>query len=155
MRLSKSMQRRLRHIHAVAFALVALSTQLGSSADDQWGDLRGRFLFDGEPPPVREIAVTKDSGALGDTIEDDSLRVNKTNKGISDVIVYLLPPKGKEIRVHSSYERTANAKVKVAMEGGRFVPHVLLMRTTQTMVQGNQDTVGHHARISFLHNAPM
>ncbi len=41
------------------------------------------------------------------------------------------------------------------MRDGRFVPRILLLRTTQTMTHHNRDKVGHNAKIDFFYNPPM
>ena len=138
----------------ITFSAVALFPLFVFSDDAEWGHLTGRFLYDGDPPPAKTVRVTRDTAAFGDTIHDESLMVNEKNHGIANIIVYLYP-KDDELPVHPSYALTANSKVELAMQNGRFVPHILLLRTTQTMTLCNKDKVVHNARIDFLRNTPM
>lgn len=138
-----------------SLVLVALSPFLALADEGAWGHLKGRFVFDGVPPRAKVLPITKDQAALGDSITDESLIVNQKNRGIANVLVFLLPDDSDTLRVHPSYAQTANAKVELAMKDGRFVPHVLLLRTSQILVQHNQDHVGHNARIDFFSNSPM
>lgn len=124
------------------------------SADAEWGDLSGRFVYDGEPPRLTTIPVTKDQAVLGQSVQDESLLVNADNRGVANVAVYLISDDG-ALCVHPSYQRSADSKVTLTMRDGRFEPHLLLIRTTQTMLQLNKDDIAHHARITFLENPPM
>jgi hypothetical protein len=123
--------------------------------EPSWGHLSGRFLFDGKPPEPRTIPVTSDKKAFGPTVKGESLLVHPKSRGLANVVVYICPKQGETLPVHPSYAKTAEAKVKLAMSKGRFEPHVLLLRTSQTMVQENDDPVPHQAKIHFFDNAPM
>ena len=139
----------------IAFWAVALCPLCAISDDSQWGNLTGRFLCDGDPPPGKIYRVTKDKAAFGDTMVDGSMVVNRENGGIANVLVFLLPKAGSRLSVHPSYASTAKSKVDLVMKDGRFVPHILLLRTTQTMVQRSSDQVGHSAKIDLFRNQPM
>lgn len=149
----------MNRLQVTTFCLITLiTTTLVTThvfADgSQWGDLRGQFIFDGPIPARESIAITKDTAVLGETIDDESLVVKPENRGLANVVIYLVPKTDADLRVHASYNRTAKAKVELAMQGGRFNPHILLLRTTQTLVQRNQDKIGHHANIQFVNNPP-
>lgn len=128
---------------------------LALADDSQWGDLSGQFLYDGDPPPAKTFRITKDQAVFGDTIQDESLLVNPDNGGIANILVYLLSNDEADPSVHPSYEASANAKVELAMQGGRFAPHVLLLCTSQTMLQCNKDQVGYNANLQFINNQGM
>jgi hypothetical protein len=134
---------------AVAFA------PLSAFADDdegQWGNVRGQFVYDGPVPEVKMLPIVRDRAALGDEIADESLVVSEENKGIANVVVYLVPDADAELRVHPSYDEAAKAKVELAMEGSRFAPRVVLLRTSQTLVMRNKDMVAHAVRAHFQNN---
>ena len=143
----------MKLVLSAVFSVIAANAAF--SEDSTWGDLRGQFTFNGKPPKSKTIAVTKDSDALGDNVSDESLEVNPSNLGIANILIYLLPKEGEKLHVHASYEKSANDKVELSMHEGRFQPHVILLRTTQTLVQKNCDSIAHNAHISFLSNAPM
>jgi WD40 repeat protein len=119
----------------------------------KWGHLRGQFLYDGEPPKPRMLKVDCDREAFGESVPDESLLVNPKNRGVANIVVYILPKSGEKLAVHPSYEKTAKNRVTLAFHKGRFEPRILLMRTGQTMCQENRDNVPAIARIAFWENA--
>ncbi len=123
--------------------------------DVGWGNLTMRFVYDGDPPKLKPLRVAGEEHGFGEDIPDESLVVNEKNRGIANIAVFLLPPENEAVRVHSSYDDTADAKITLAMRRGRFEPHFMLMRTSQTMFQVNKDKVGHRAAIHFIRNPPM
>ncbi len=149
-------QIRFRHVTLASFA-IALSLTLSAHADDvRWGNLSVRFVYDGKAPvPRTTLAIPPKGDMPGFAITDESLLVNDKNQGIANVVIYLLPPEKDDLHVHPSYDRSARDKVKLTMSGRAFKPHVLLLRTTQTMVQENQDDFGYNVKIGFIANAPM
>ena len=135
--------------------VVIASSASSLMADQQWGNLSGRFVLDGDLPTIEEPTVTVDKHFFKDPIIDESLIVDAENRGIANVVVYLKPAKSSEVLVHPSYKKSANDKVELEMTNGRFEPHILLLRTTQTMVQVNRQNVGYSPNIVFLRNEPM
>jgi hypothetical protein len=137
--------------------LAALAPTASLAEDDaEWGSVRGQFVYDGPLPEVKRLplaGVQKEE--FGDTLPDESLLVNKENKGVANVFVYLLPDADKELRVHPSYDESAEEKVELAMQGGRYVPHVLLVRTTQTVALRNKDKVVQMAQFYLLGKDPI
>ena len=123
--------------------------------EDNWGHLSGRYIYDGDPPAQKTITVTKNADVFGSSIPDESLVVNRDNMGITNVLICLLPNEDQEFRVRPLYEASSNAKVEVAMQNGRFVPHVLLLRTTQSMVQASRDQVAYNPAMTLRSNTPM
>lgn len=115
----------------------------------EWGSLRGRFLYDGTAPEPMPVNITKDQEFCGKhNLVDESLVVNKANKGIKNVFVYLYLLRGeKEPKVAPSYEETATGEVALNNINCRFEPHACLLRTTQTLVVGNKDPIGHNTKI--------
>ena len=140
-------------VPVMSVVLAARGVVLGE--DGSWGDLRGRFVYDGEPPREEAIIIERDADGLGDSIPDESLVVNARDRGLANVFVYLLPEKGVELPVHASYAESADDKVELLMEEGRFKPHALLLRTTQTMVNVNGDSIAYSPRMSRLTYEPM
>ncbi len=129
-------------LRPACLALVIMSIfRLGNALalEDGWGNLSGRFVYAGIPPKQKFIQVTRDEDVFGPTISDQSLIVNTENRGIANVVVYVRPKKGTKLRVHPSYKETEKSKVRMTMSGGLFKPRVLLLRTTQTLEQVNDD----------------
>lgn len=120
----------------------------------EWGNLSGRFVFDGVPVPPNPLHVDKDANLFPLPIMDESLLINTENRGLANVVLYLVPNQEMPLVIHPAFDTESKSKVNFTMQGGRFEPHILLLRTTQTMVQRNLDSVVHNARIDFLNNSP-
>ncbi|HEY6564398.1 MAG TPA: hypothetical protein VIY86_07860 [Pirellulaceae bacterium] len=120
----------------------------------EWGNLSGTFVYDGALPNPTPIRIDKDVEVCGKhKLVDESLTVNSGNKGIANVVIYLSLDRGAdEPAVHESYQSTANDEVTIDNEGCRFEPHIVLLRTTQTLVIGNKDPVGHNTKVDTLKN---
>ena len=98
---------RIEKLVLPAVFVVLTATTAVFSGDRQWGDLCGRFIYCGNPPKANTITVTKDNEAVGGTIPDESLVVNPCNRGLGDVLVYLLPKEGVKLSVHPTYKNSA------------------------------------------------
>lgn len=146
-----------RRVFLFTCCVTTLLLTVGSlpAEDNRWGHLTGRFVYDGQPPEVKMFRITKDAEVFGDELADESLLIDPETRGLANVVIYLLPDKKDETPTHPSYEDSADAKVELVTQGGRFVPHVLLLRTTQTMHQLNRDPVGHNPAGSWRKNRPM
>lgn len=122
-----------------------------------WGHLRGRFLFDGTPPAPRALAITSDVEYCSmHRPQDESLVVHPDNAGLANVVVTLFrnqtdaPPP-----IHPSFTATASAKVQLDNQKCRFRPHVVVLRTSQTLEILNSDEVAHNTKIDTLKNPPI
>lgn len=140
-------------IRYVCAALLLLGFAAFSLAEEpKWGHLSGKIVLTGEPPRPEPIVISSDKDAFGDAkLVDESLLVNSENKGIVNVVVYLLPGKEK-IKTHPAYAMHAEDKIDFNHIGGRMEPHVVLLRTSQTLVVGNKDSVGHNAKFEMFAN---
>lgn len=126
----------------------------GTARSDDWGNLSGTFVFDGNAPTPTPLVVSKDAEVCGiHKLVDESVVVNSENKGLANVIVYFSPERGAAPpKVHESYTASAAGEVKLDNKSCRFEPHVTLLRTSQTLVVGNSDTVGHNTKIDVISN---
>jgi len=135
--------------------IVALGMALAfSSAADaaDWATLKGQFLFGKEGvevPKKAGITPTKDTQVCGKVpLFNESLVVNEENRGVANVVIWAYKPKV----VHESYKDSEDATVELNNQDCRFAPHVVAVRTGQTLRVGNPDPVGHNSLISFLKN---
>ena len=138
-----------------SFTLISLLSGSVTAAD--WGNFSGTLVLDGAVPVPKPVVITKDQEVCGKHgLVDESLVVNKDNKGIANVIVTLYTTAGDKVPVHESYEATANAKVRIDNENCRFNPRILTVRTSQTLLIGNLDSVGHNANLitTSIENPP-
>ena len=134
----------------------AAETSAASSGavEEGWGHLMGRFVYDGEAPRQGQLNVNKDVEFCTKKHPlDESLVVNSANGGVRDVIVWLYLGRGDEApKLHPSYAESAATPVRLDNEWCRFEPHVQLVQTSQTLVVGNKDEVGHNTKCDPFNN---
>lgn len=136
--------------------LLASALTLVSSAAvaQQWGDLEGQFIYKGKAPAAMPIVPDKDPAFCGKhKLTTEKVVVNKENGGIANVVVYLLPAPGSKVKLHPDLEKVSDEKVVLDNKNCRFEPHVLAIRTGQTLVIGNGDPIGHNTKAEFFNNA--
>jgi hypothetical protein len=115
----------------------------------RWGDLKGRFVYDGTPPAPKTVDLKGQRDAAyfeKADIQDESLLVAKDG-GLASVFVYVLSA---DVAVHPDYEKTANAEVTCTLKDGRFEPHVLPVRVGQRVVFVNAQVVADNAQVAPL-----
>jgi hypothetical protein len=110
-----------------------------------WGNLKGRFILDGTPPPTPAPKITADLEYCGkQNVKDESIVVGERN-GLANVVVYLRTANPK---VHERHKKDENAEIPFANEKCRFEPRICLVRTTQTLKVLNHDPVNHNTNFS-------
>jgi len=129
-----------------------LSASAVQAAD--WGDLSVTFVYDGTAPAPPKARVDKDVAYCGKfDVVDEALLVNPKNGGVANVVSFLYVARGKkEPSVHPDYEKSAKDEIKLDNNKCRFAPHMTILRTSQTLLVGNSDTVGHNTNITTLSN---
>lgn len=123
----------------------------------EWGDLQGRFVYDGTPPERKPLTITADVEFCGKkNLVEEHLVVHPTNKGVANVIVWLyLGRRDPTPKIHDSYTATARAEIDLDASDCRFEPHVCLLRTSQTLVMHNRNPIGDSVKIDTLVNPPI
>lgn len=119
-----------------------------------WGSLKGRFKIEGGVSTASKLTINKDMDVCGKhDLRDETIVVNKSNGGISGVVVWLYTKRGDDSpKVHPSYDESENSEVVLDNLNCRFEPHVCLLRTSQTLVVKNSDAVGHNTKIDTQAN---
>jgi hypothetical protein len=138
------------------FGSVAAS-DAGISRAAEWGGLRARFLYEGEPPVRKPIRVTVDHEYCRkqELLEED-LIVDRNTRGLANVVGWLYVGRGGPAPpIHKSYAKTETAEVKLDSVYCRIAPHVCLLRTSQTLLIGNPDPIGDGLKIDSLSNPPI
>lgn len=145
-----------RRMWVAAWGLLAVASMTATAPAADWGDLSARFVLNGTAPAPKPISVTKDPEFCGKFgLVDEQLVVNPTNKGIANVVVFLyVAPTGKQPPIHDSYKESEKAEVRIDNKSCRFEPHIVPLWTTQTLVAGNLDSVGHNTNITTTKNPP-
>lgn len=140
---------RMKKVTIATLGAVLLTT---ASANAQWASLKGQFLYGKEGtkvPAADKLVVTKDVQVCGKyDLFNEQLTVNEENRGIANIVLWAFKPK----KSHPDYEKTAKDTVQIDNLNCRFEPHVVAVRTTQTLRVGNPDPVGHNSLINFLKN---
>jgi hypothetical protein len=134
------------------FCPVAFSADPLSIKDQKWGDLTGRFIFDGEPPKPIELNINKDTEAVKGPVFSESLLVDAKTRGIANVLVRLMPNKDELLQIHPHYEKNRQELVTTRIIGFRFHPHITLVRTGQTLEILSKDSVSHNSKVDFFNN---
>ncbi|MCP4193245.1 MAG: hypothetical protein GY768_21755 [Planctomycetaceae bacterium] len=145
----------MRHL---TFAIVLLGFLFSAlPVQAQWGTLTGQFIYDGKAPTPQPAKINKDVAVCGKhKLVNEDLVVNPDNGGIQNIVLFLYVKRGKKApQPHPDYAATANNEVVLDNSNCRFEPHVALLRTTQTLVVGNKDTVGHNTKVDVLKNIPI
>lgn len=133
--------------------------------DKKWGSVKGRLVYDGQPPKMNEIDLDK----LGLSAEDlkwfksmgpvlnQEWVIDPSSKSIQWVIVWLLPedPKGK-IETHPSLLEIPKDKKLVAVdqEPSGYVPHAIALQLGQGILMRNKGPVAHVFRLTGFVNDP-
>ena len=99
------MRRRNFMLASAAGAISTHSLFAAPRSTTQYGDFRGRFIYDGKPPRRKPIEITQDKNALGDLkLFDESLVVHQENRGIANICVWMVRKRGDDPHpVHPSY----------------------------------------------------
>ncbi len=139
---------------AVAVPAVVATCGLASglAVADEWGTIKGRFLFGGDAPAAAELKADKDVEVCGKhKLVNEELAVG-ADKGIANVVVFV---RDKGVKVHPDAAAGAkSAKVVLDNKDCRFSPHVVVVQTGQPLVIKNSDTVGHNSNVATLKNPP-
>ena len=132
---------------ALLGCLLAVSVQRCDAGDDsEWGNVQGQFLFDGEIP---ELPAHKDKA--GEPVPNESLIVDPKSKGIANICLYRRKPPQK---THPDLKRSQQETVEFRTQDGRLVPHILAVRTDQTVIWKNFEQEVFCPRLSPFNNDP-
>lgn len=121
-----------------------------------WGDLQGRFLYGGTSPERTKLTLNKDIEVCSKhQLRSERLIVNKKNRGIANVVIWLdIPRRAKTPPIHSSYAKSAKTDVLLQNDKCRFTPHVCVLRTTQKLLIKNNDSIAHNTAAYLNRNIP-
>lgn len=114
-----------------------------------WGNLTGRFVYEGGQPDKTAIDTSKDPICTRHPVFNESVVVGDDG-GLKDVVIYLAT---KKAPVFPEYEATAESAVVLDNKHCRFQPHVLTMRVSQTLELHNSDPSSHNSNVTPLGDA--
>ncbi|QEG36983.1 hypothetical protein Pr1d_43230 [Bythopirellula goksoeyrii] len=110
-----------------------------------WATLKGKFVFDGNPPTMPPYNVNKDMAACtinGKAPLQQTLLVDSATKGIANVAIFVR----KASRVHESAQPKGE-QVLFDQKECVFLTHVFPFVLGNTMDIKNSDPVGHNTNI--------
>ena len=113
-------------------------------AAPQWGDLSAVFLYDGEPPPRRQLKVDKDQSVRSEPLYPRHLVVDPNSKGIEYVCAWLLVYEKSPPVIHPGYEPLLKQPVTITVEKLEYEPYISMVRIGQKLMGENKDPVGHN-----------
>lgn len=134
----------------IALIVVGHAASAGAA---EWGDVKGRFVFDGDPPAAAAIDIAgKDAEAFGDlTLIDESLLVDE-NGGLANVLIYL---RASDVDVHPDLAENVGKQAVLDNKDAAFVPRVLpVWRQKQKLLLTNSDPVAHNCNLRPLLDSP-
>lgn len=124
-----------------------------TSSAQEWANLTGRFVYDGAPPPRKELQLsttTRESYELPAEFKlyDESLVVDPKTKGIANIAVFAAPESAKaKMPVHPEILSALSAAHQVEILEMAFKPHLSIMHIDQTLVMSNSDVNSHVPKI--------
>lgn len=135
------------------FRLIAVLCLLAAPAvADEWGTIKGKFVFQGDAPAAAALKADKDVEVCGKHKLLAEELVVGADKGIQNVVVFV---RDKGVKVNPEVAAAAKGqKVELDNKDCRFEPHVVFVQTGQELVIKNSDTVGHNSNITSLKNPP-
>jgi len=153
MKATKSLFAAHRSVTTACAAIVAsFGLSCGMANAEEWGTIKGRFLYGGDAPSAAEIKADKDVEVCGKhKLVNEELAVG-ADKGLANVVVFV---RDKGVKVHPDAAAEAKgAKVVLDNKDCRFSPHVVVVQTGQPLIIKNSDTVGHNSNVATLKNPP-
>jgi hypothetical protein len=139
----------MRTLCSVAtLSLVALAAT-GRAEDKQWGTIKGQVVFGGPTIPERKAIDVKGQNMClkNGPVLSEELVVDPNTKGVRWAMVWLLDEKGgQKVPIHPSLAK-APPSVVLDQPCCAFEPHVLFMRTGQTLVAKNSAEFVHNVNI--------
>ncbi|MFM8704601.1 MAG: hypothetical protein ACKOHG_12200 [Planctomycetia bacterium] len=137
---------------SIGVAAVTLGLGLSAARGDEWGTIKGRFLYGGDAPAAGELKADKDVEVCGKhKLLNEELAVG-ADKGVANVVVFV---RDKGVKVHPDAAAEAKAaKVVLDNKDCRFNPHVVVVQTGTPLIIKNSDTVGHNSNVATIKNPP-
>lgn len=120
-----------------------------SSVAETWATLKGRFVFDGEMPKKKLLAVPAKSranhGLPADfRLPDERLLVDEETKGIGNILVYAAHDRSKSKNFMPYFEDSkekASSDHVIQFQKLSYSPRISFMRTSQKLVVANMTTI--------------
>lgn len=129
-------------LQIVLLATVAVPAADAPAEDLRWGNLKGKFVYDGEPPAPAMLPIAGPRAPAAG-VKDESLVVDAQGGG-ANVVVFV---RTKDVAVHPRAGHAAPQKVVFEAKAQRFEPHVLPIMISQKLVVKNSEAVAVNANL--------
>ena len=129
-------------------AIVALA---GAVQADEWGSIKGRFVYGADAPVAAELKADKDVEVCGKHKLLAEELVVGADKGVANVVVYV---RDKGVKINPDLAISKDSKAVLDNKDCRFDPHVVFVQTGQEFIVKNSDSVGHNSNIATVKNPP-
>lgn len=131
--------------------LTFVCTGVSHTYADDYGNLTGKIIYKGEAPATTLINVAgKDPAVCGvKPIFSEELVVDPATGGIANCIIWL---KNTPANIHPSLKEPAKKEVKFDNINCVFVPHCLVVQTTQAVHGVNSDACSHNIKTNMMKN---
>jgi hypothetical protein len=139
----------------IGAAAPAAATSVGKVKADDWGTIRGQVVFGGSVlPQPKQLDVNKDQDHCLEKgpLFTEELVVNPETKGVRYAVAFLKAPKGETLPIHPSLKEPSPKEAILDQPRCAFVPHLLAMRSDQTLVAKNPAPVPHNVVITGFTN---
>ncbi len=127
-----------------AAVVLALTGQIWAAG---YGSVEGQVIIDGDVPVVAPLvkkgdASVKDAAtcAVAD-IPNDARAFDPESKGVANVVVFL---RKAPANIHPDLKSSGTKEVIFDQKNCRFLPHMLVVRTDQTVICKSDDDVSHN-----------
>ena len=124
----------------------------GSPIPEGWGDLKVKFVYDGTPPQPQELKLTADVPYCSQHAPVDETVVAGPNGELANVVVWLRPSSGEEVKINEDYQKLVDQPVELSNNKCRFQPHVTAMWNKRPLLVLNEDEVAHNTKADLLVN---
>ncbi|MFM7033774.1 MAG: hypothetical protein ACKOYJ_01065 [Planctomycetia bacterium] len=138
-------------LRRAVLSVVAAWCLVSAAGAEEWGTIKGKFVFGGAPPAAADLKADKDIDVCGKHKLVSEELVVGADKGVANIVVFV---RDKGIKVHPDLGATKSEKVVLDNKDCRFEPHVAVVQTGQPLVLKNSDTVGHNSNVATLKNPP-
>ena len=149
--------RKFTSLMTTGAAIAFVATAFSSSAEAQWGTLKGNIVLKGEMPVLKPLVVKGDMTAkdpaicAAEGVADEKLVVDPATKGIANILVFLAK---KPEAIHPDLVASKEKELKFDQKGCKFLPHVMVVRTDQQVRVLSDDETAHNTHTNPLRNGP-
>lgn len=136
-----------------AFALLCAAVlPLAASAAD--GTVKIKFTLEGKAPTPDKLTIDKDAAFCAPKmLVDESIKIG-SGGGVQNIVMYMFTTATKKAPDGKAAIAALAKEVKVDNLGCRYEPRVTAMHTSQSLVIGNPDPIGHNTKGDLFSNNP-